>query len=132
MRNTKLIILVTLLILCVVSLFAQTNGVPDITPTDEAIRDQLAQFSWLKIFIVPITTVIVMGLRKVISAIPIQLWPWVTPFIGTALDYAGAKFGFWTGNVEAGLAVGALAVWFHQLTVQTKNLASEGPKPSSG
>lgn len=133
MKYIKAILMVALLLLCVVApVLAQTNTPPDITSTDEGIRQALERFSWLKIFIVPITTVVVMGARLAIKAIPIQLWPWITPFLGAGLDYLGAKFGFWTTNPAAGAAMGGLAVWFHQLGAQTLNIAEEGPKPSAG
>jgi hypothetical protein len=133
MKNTKTTMLVMLLVFWAVSLIAQvTNVPPDITSGDQAVQAFLAKFSWVKVFIVPAVTVLVMGLRKVISAIPVQVWPWVAPFLGAGLDYAGAKLGFWTSSLEAGAAMGGLAVWFHQLGVQTKDLVSEGPQPSSG
>ena len=122
-------ILVILFFLCGMGLVtAQTN---DVTSTDTAIQSYVDRFTWLKIFIVPTVTVLVMGLRKAIAAIPVQIWPWVTPFLGTALDYVGSKIGIWTSNAEAGVLMGGLAVWFHQLVTQTKELKREGPTPSS-
>lgn len=110
----------------VITIFAQVDTNisqvnTNITAGDEEIRNQLEKYSWLKIFIVPLVTVLVMGIKKAITAVPGAVWPWVTPFIGAGLDYIGAKLGFWTGSVEAGAAAGALAVWFHQLNTQTKD-----------
>lgn len=131
-------VMVMLLVFLAASVLAQlaTNvpGAPgpEVTDGDAKVASYLTKFTWLKIFIVPTVTVLVMGLRKWISAIPIQVWPWVTPFLGAGLDYLGAKVGIWTNSLEAGAAMGGLAVWFHQLGTQTRELKNEGPSPSSG
>jgi len=121
-------LLIAALLLLVLPLFllAQTtNGfVP--SPTDEKIRDALGKYSLVKGLMVPLITVIIMALRKWIGLIPDQLWPWLSPFIGWGLDAAAAGLGFWTGSMEAGLAMGGLSVWFHQLGRQTKEVAKSG------
>lgn len=123
---------VILLVFCAVSVLAQlaTNvppaDAPVIESSDEAIRAFLTKYSALKLFIVPIVTVLVMGLRRVISFIPDQVWPIVTPFIGVGLDYLASKTGLWTSSAEAGALMGGLATWFHQLGLQMRKAQRKG------
>lgn len=112
-----------LLFLAPLALLAQTNG---FTLEDEKIRDVLGKYSLVKIFMVPAVGALVMGVRKLTNLIPDQAWPWVTPFIGVGLDFLASKIGFWTGSVEAGAAMGGLAVWFSQLGKQTKEAMVDG------
>lgn len=118
--KTKLLFLLCLLPLAIL---AQTN---EFTVEDEKIRDVLGKYSMVKIFIVPAVTVLVMALRKWVGLIPDQAWPWLAPFIGVGLDFLASKFGFWTGSVEAGAAMGGLAVWFSQLGKQTREALTDG------
>lgn len=120
-------LLSTILILAALVCVAQTNTPPDVTPTDEAIRDTLGKYSLVKVFIMPVVTVFIMAFRRFVRVVPDQLWPWLAPFVGVALDYAASKTGFWTGSIEAGLAMGATATWFSQLGKQTKEIWESGP-----
>lgn len=130
--KTKTIVTVMLLMFCAVSIFAQlaTNVPPADSPvvesSDETIRAFLTKYSALKLFIVPVVTVLVMGLRKVITFIPDQIWPIVTPFIGVGLDYLASKTGLWTSSAEAGALMGGLATWFHQLGAQLRESKQVG------
>lgn len=129
--KTKTTILVMILIGWATCLLAQvaTNTPPattDMEATDAGIHAFLTKYSVLKLFLVPLITVGVMGLKKVIGAIPIQVWPYVTPFLGTGLDYLGEKAGIWSGNAVVGAAMGGLAVWFHQIGAQAKEFVKEG------
>jgi hypothetical protein len=130
----KLKLAVVLLTVWATCLFAQVTNAPadPVNPVnDQEVRAFFDQQLLLKLFIVPITTVLVMGIKKMIGAIPVQLWPWITPFLGVGLDYLGSKVGIWTGSAEAGGIMGGLAVWFHQLGTQTKDLTTQGAKASS-
>jgi hypothetical protein len=130
MKNKLFIIVMAVVALAFAFLpllaFGQTND-PAFTADDEKIRDAIGKYSALKLFMVPLVTVLVMFARKLIGRIPDQLWPVIAPFLGVALDYAASKLGFWTGSIEAGAAMGGLAVWFSQLSKQTKELVKEGP-----
>ena len=121
-------LLIAALLLLVLPLFllAQTtNGfVP--TPTDETVRDALGKYSWVKGFIFPVVTVLIMLFRKWVVIIPDQFWPYIAPFLGWGIDALAAGMGFWTGSPAAGLAMGAAAVWFHQLGRQTKEITTTG------
>lgn len=131
MRN-KTTILAMILIGWAALALAQTTNLPPVNPVDdEAVKGFIDGFPWLKLLIVPVTIVLVMALKKMVGAIPVQIWPWVTPFLGTLIDYLASKTGIWTGSVEAGTLMGGLAVWLHQLITQTKSIATEGPKPSN-
>lgn len=130
--KTKATILVMILIGWAALALAQVTNQPPVNPVDdEAVKGFIDSFTWLKLFIVPVTVVLVMALKKMIGAIPVQAWPWITPFLGTGIDYLASKVGLWTGSAEAGAIMGGLAVWFHQLLTQSKNLATEGAKPSN-
>lgn len=122
MNKTLLLLLLTTLV-CV----AQTNTPPDMTNADETIRDTLGKYSAVKVFIMPAVTILIMAFRRFVRVVPDQLWPWLAPFVGVALDYAASKTGFWTGSIEAGLAMGATATWFSQLGKQTKEIWQTGP-----
>ena len=125
--KTKHIIGIGLLLMAVLfTVAAQTNGV-SITPTDQKIHDALEKYQAVKIFIMPITMVLIMGFRRVVKFVPDQIWPVLGPFVGVGIDYVAARFGFWTGSIEAGLAMGAAATWFNQLGKQTLELYKEGP-----
>lgn len=140
--KTKTKLMVMLFMVWTVSIMAQlATNVPGGVPgeqlvtdgaTDEKVKAFLTKYTWLKIFLVPLVTVIVMAAKQIISKIPIQVWPWVTPFIGVGLDYLGEKAGLWTGSMVAGAAMGGLATWFHQLGTQTREWKVEGSSPSSG
>lgn len=116
-----------LFLLCLAPLALLAQPTNDFTPDDEKIRDVIGKYSALKLFIVPIVLALVMAIRKGIGFIPDQLWPVLTPFIGVGLDFLASKLGFWTGSVEAGAAMGGLAVWFSQLGKQSKELMVDGP-----
>jgi hypothetical protein len=130
MKNTKTKVVAVLLLFWAMIACAQlvTNVTgTEVTKDDEAVRAYLTKYSWVKIFIVPATVLLVMLVRKIVPVIPNQIWPWVVPILGVGLDYVGSKFGFWTGSLEAGGLMGGLAVWLHQLGTQTKNIVQEGP-----
>lgn len=132
MKNKLSLLVVALAGLACVFIPSLALGQPtnDFTPDDEKIRDVLGKYSLVKIFIVPVVGALVMAVRKWVGLIPDQAWPWVTPFIGVGLDYLASKLGFWTGSVEAGAAMGGLAVWFSQLGKQTKELMVDGASVS--
>jgi hypothetical protein len=130
-RNLIGLLLIAAALIVSFDLFAQTNAY-EITPKDEAIRDTLSKYSWVKVFIVPVTTVFVMLFRKFVGFIPDQMWPWLAPFIGVGIDFIAAKIGFWTGNVGVGLAMGAAGTWFHQIGSQTKEMATTGLTTTTG
>src|SRR5688572_23274369 len=96
--NRNQILVVMLLMVWAASVAAQitTNlpGASDPGPvSDEAVKSFLTKYSWLKLFIAPIVTVLVMLLKKWIGAIPVQTWPFIAPVLGTAIDYLAAKAG---------------------------------------
>lgn len=128
MKNkTNLMLVITFFAMALCCLAQETNGVP---AGDEGGGTLNIPEAW-RFAIVPLTVLLVSGLKRVIPLIPPQLWPWITPVLGVLLDYAGSKFGAWTGSLEAGAILGGLAVWLHQLGTQTKALASKPPESSS-
>lgn len=126
----KLLLAVWLSLICF-GVLAQTNGIStnapaDWTATDESIRKTFSEYSAIKLFIVPIVTVLIMGFRKLVAIIPDQLWPYISPFLGVGIDYLASKTGLWTNSPGAGAALGALAVWLHQLGSQTLEARKSG------
>lgn len=78
----------------------------------------------LQFLIIPLVTVIIMGVKKLVPKIPPVAWPFVAPFIGALLDYAAAKAGWVTGSPVVGAMLGGLGTWFHQTGSQTKQAIS--------
>lgn len=124
--KTKTLVIGLLLFATALFTYAQAPETPVPTARDEAIKGWFSQFSGWQMFLIPTVTVLIMGFRKFVGIIPDQLWPWISPFIGAALDWAASMAGFWTSNGQVGLLMGGLAVWFSQLGKQTKELKSEG------
>lgn len=128
MKNTKRpwFILFLLSIFATLVASAQvtvTNLQPEhITATDQQIADVVSKFSYWKTMIVPLTLILVAAIKKWVGFIPNKYLPWTGPIIGGLLDLLASKFGFWTGDVGAGAAMGGLATWAHQaLFVQPSN-----------
>jgi hypothetical protein len=111
------------------SVFGQDTNTPPLPGPAPApsggLSGKLGQFQWV---LVPVTTIIIMGVKKWVPAIPSQLYPWIAPLLGGALDWFGTQAGIWSGDALVGAAFGGLATWFHQLGSQTKELVS-GPDP---
>lgn len=97
---------------------------------DAAAQAFFAKFSKWQLFLVPLVTTIVWGVKKLIPAIPPQVLPIVAPFVGVALDYVGSKFGFWSGNVAAGAVLGGLGTWFNEFQSQGRELVAPTDKPT--
>jgi len=104
-----------------VLLFGQTNEASgdNITAADESIRAVVEKFSYWKLLIVPITMILVQGVKKFVAFVPDKYLPWCGPIIGGLLDLVATKFGFWTGDGAAGAMMGGLATWAHQAVKQT-------------
>lgn len=95
-----------------------TNLQPEhITAADQQIADVVSKFSYWKTMIVPLTLILVAAIKKWVGFIPNKYLPWTGPIIGGLLDLLASKFGFWTGDVGAGAAMGGLATWAHQVLV---------------
>lgn len=131
--NTKILLFLFALLATFVLFGADvTNSLPvDGTATadlDDTIRKTFDKYSAMKLFIMPVVTLIVMLSRKYVGRIPDQAWPWLAPFIGVGADYLASKTGLWTGSAEAGAAMGGLAVWLHQWGSQSKEVWDDGFK----
>lgn len=107
---------------CIVSVLAQTNGVPTLPPlpTDTG--------GYWKFAISGIAPIIVWVVRLLAPKIPTVLLPTMTPFIGLALGLilnklANANLG-WVDMAQAG----ALAVFIREVVNQTFTKQME-PKP---
>lgn len=107
------------LFLCWCAMAQDTNAVPG--ATGGGLSAKLGQFQWV---LIPLTTTVIGGLKKFISMIPSQLWPWVSPFLGAGLDWIGSKAGIWSGDPTVGALMGGAGTWFHQLLTQTKDLVA--------
>lgn len=96
---------------------AQTNISSDTVSyadADQKIADTISKFNYWKFLIAPMTVVLVAAIKKWVKFVPDKVLPWTAPIIGGILDWAASKFGFWTGDAAAGVAMGGLATWFHQ------------------
>lgn len=130
-----LIVILALFALCVGALAqVTTNAPPEIFDVDKKIAATVNKFSYWQGMLLPITLVLVAGIKKYVRLIPDRYLPIAAPIVGGLLDMAAQKFGFWTGNAAVGAAMGALATWAHQLWNQNtgsdySNGEGETPAP---
>lgn len=123
-------VLVLLLLLSVFVTLADTNSF-DPTATDVKIQTTIAKYSAWKFLIVPVTLILVAGVKKGLKKIPTAWLPWISVLIGAGIDQLASKFGFWTSSVEAGLAMGGLATWAHQAFIVQPGSDEQSDSPTT-
>lgn len=114
LRLTLYLTLIATAFVGVLTAFGQDTNVVSGPIDDAAAQQFFARFNRWQLFLVPLVTIVIELLKRGVKIIPRTWLPWISPLAGVLLDYIGSKFGFWTGNVAAGAAFGALAVWFNE------------------